>query len=256
MIKKINDANAGVKRPLRVSDIQDVWTALNKINGLSGNSDPVVVSGFYDKGDGYLSEGVIAKDGVLYYHPDVAGSRIAIDANAYGNQLAGVDQRVFEDQTTQDFSFDMVANITSSAVDLGIMSLARIEDLRPKGVRREVTGVVKFDIGGSTFSFTPDDSGDNDIVITYTFNGESLPTKPYIDVVITLTDGDNNSINKDVTITPVMSDTMRLKSDAGLLPDTFGVGEDAAEDLVFIWNNLVALPSGDHSYRIKGTFGS
>lgn len=145
MIKKINNANAGIKRPVRVSDLQDIWVAFNKINAISETADPIILSGFYDKGDGYLSEGVIALGGILYYHPDIAGSRIAIGATAYGHEVGGVDQRVFEDSTTQDFSFNMIAKTTVSGVDFGELTMSRINVIRVKGGSKTLTGSIYFD---------------------------------------------------------------------------------------------------------------
>lgn len=72
-IKTINPANPGLKRPFRLSDLQNVWDGLTEALALETlNSDtPIkIVSGLHVFG-GILTPGVIAYRGKLYYYEGV-----------------------------------------------------------------------------------------------------------------------------------------------------------------------------------------
>lgn len=212
MIKQINSANSAVKRPMRVSDLNDLWNALNCTSGLLAGATPVIISGFNDKGDGYLSAGVIAKSGYLYYHPDVATSRIAIGATAYGHKTSGVDERVFEDSTTQDYSYDMVVNtISSGGASFGVLSLQRVAQLKIYNGKKEVTGTLNFvltgDPGGhilSGIAFTPDDDIGTGVVITGEISVSGTSTLVTFDVV----DADLVKMKQPFTMVPTNSSDM------------------------------------------------
>lgn len=69
-IKTINPANPGLKRPFRLSDLQNVWDGLTEaLASETLNSDtPIkIVSGLHVHG-GILTPGVIAYRGKLYYY--------------------------------------------------------------------------------------------------------------------------------------------------------------------------------------------
>lgn len=69
-IKTINPANPGLKRPFRLSDLQNVWDGLTEaLASETLYSDPPIkiVSGLHVIG-GELSPGVIAYSGKLYYY--------------------------------------------------------------------------------------------------------------------------------------------------------------------------------------------
>lgn len=129
-ILKLNDVNAGVRRPLRVEDIQNVWSGLNSLLASYNTGDtPRILSGFTQKNDGTLSEGVIAFQGQLYYHPDTEGNRIALNNSIYTKPIASDDLRIFADNTEHPFSFDMLVGVTGAqgGVLIGQCTLANLE---------------------------------------------------------------------------------------------------------------------------------
>lgn len=69
-IKTINPANPGLKRPFRLSDLQNVWDGLTEAlasETLNGATPIKIVSGLHIIG-GELSPGVLAYKGKLYYY--------------------------------------------------------------------------------------------------------------------------------------------------------------------------------------------
>lgn len=69
-IKTINSANSGLKRPFRLSDLQNVWDGLTEAlaSETLNSATPIkIVSGLHVIG-GKLSPGVIAYNGKLYYY--------------------------------------------------------------------------------------------------------------------------------------------------------------------------------------------
>lgn len=255
MIKKINSANAGVKRPLRASDLQDLWTAITLMHAQDNTTGIFILYGFNDKGDGNLSAGVVMSGGVLYYHPDVVGYRIAIDANVYGTELDGVDERVFDDASTQDFSFNMIASTVASAVDLGVFSLNYIQQHRKATKYREVTGVLSFtvlDVGAGSFdkSFTPDNDEDDDVIVNATIvqTAKTLGFK--------IEDGDGNRMKKDFVIIPEASAGMLTVIAAGESPDIMLASDvgDASDIIAYFSGNVVDTTAGSIDYRLKILF--
>lgn len=72
-IKTINPANPGLKRPFRLSDLQNVWDGLTEALALEtlNRATPIkIVSGLHIFG-GILTPGVIAYRGKLYYYEGV-----------------------------------------------------------------------------------------------------------------------------------------------------------------------------------------
>lgn len=72
-IKTINPANPGLKRPFRLSDLQNVWDGLTEALALEtlNSATPIkIVSGLHVSG-GILTPGVIAYRGKLYYYEGV-----------------------------------------------------------------------------------------------------------------------------------------------------------------------------------------
>lgn len=74
-IKTINPANPGLKRPFRLSDLQNVWDGLTEAlaSETLNSSTPIkIVSGLHILG-GMLTPGVIAYRGKLYYYEGATG---------------------------------------------------------------------------------------------------------------------------------------------------------------------------------------
>lgn len=76
---QLNGAQPSQKRPFRIMDLQDIWSAIGQIFAQKNDSEARIVSGF-DRNDsltepGYSTAGVIAYKGDLYtYDPDNYGT--------------------------------------------------------------------------------------------------------------------------------------------------------------------------------------
>lgn len=148
MIKKLNDVSPAVKRPMRVSDLQDVWDGLSNALASDTTSDSTgpyarIISGFYPKSDGNLSAGTVACSGNLYFHPDIDGFRIPLGSTVYTSEAASGDSRVFADGTTQMFSFNRLAVATSGGTSIGTFTQQFIDSNRVGGIPDGSLGTSK-----------------------------------------------------------------------------------------------------------------
>lgn len=131
-ILKLNSANPGVKRPLKVQDLADLWYGLNTALAQGTETSPRILCGFNvsDDGDSFTS-GVIAYNGRLYLYDD--GDPIFFEDNIYGVEIPTDDNRVMGDGTTQLFSYACIATKDSTlpgAVFIGEASPSTIEAWR------------------------------------------------------------------------------------------------------------------------------
>lgn len=131
-ILKLNSANPGVKRPLKVQDLADLWYGLNTALAQGTETSPRILCGFNvsDGGDSFTS-GVIAYNGRLYLYDD--GDPIFFEDNIYGVEIPTDDNRVMGDGTTQLFSYACIATKDSTlpgAVFIGEASPSNIEAWR------------------------------------------------------------------------------------------------------------------------------
>lgn len=132
-ILKLNSANPGVKRPLKVQDLADLWYGLNTALAQGTETSPRILCGFNvsdDDGDSFTS-GVIAYNGRLYLYDD--GDPIFFEDSIYGVEISTDDNRVMGDGTTQLFSYACIATKNSTlpgAVFIGEASPSNIEAWR------------------------------------------------------------------------------------------------------------------------------
>lgn len=131
-ILKLNSANPGVKRPLKVQDLADLWYGLNTALAQGTETSPRILCGFNvsDDGDSFTS-GVIAYNGRLYLYDD--GDPIFFEDSIYGVEVSTDDNRVMGDGTTQLFSYACIATKNSTlpgAVFIGEASPSNIEAWR------------------------------------------------------------------------------------------------------------------------------
>lgn len=131
-ILKLNSANPGVKRPLKVQDLADLWYGLNTALAQGTETSPRILCGFNvsDDGDSFTS-GVIAYNGRLYLYDD--GDPIFFEDSIYGAEISTDDNRVMGDGTTQLFSYACIATKDSTlpgAVFIGAASPSNIEAWR------------------------------------------------------------------------------------------------------------------------------
>lgn len=132
-ILKLNSANPGVKRPLKVQDLADLWYGLNTALAQGTETSPRILCGFNvsdDDSDSFTS-GVIAYNGRLYLYDD--GDPIFFEDSIYGAEIPTDDNRVMGDGTTQLFSYACIATKDSTlpgAVFIGEASPSNIEAWR------------------------------------------------------------------------------------------------------------------------------
>lgn len=131
-ILKLNSANPGVKRPLKVQDLADLWYGLNTALAQGTETSPRILCGFNVSNDGdSFTSGVIAYNGRLYLYDD--GDPIFFEDSIYGAEISTDDNRVMGDGTTQLFSYACIATKNSTlpgAVFIGEASPSNIEAWR------------------------------------------------------------------------------------------------------------------------------
>lgn len=131
-ILKLNSANPGVKRPLKVQDLADLWYGLNTALAQGTETSPRILCGFNVSNDGdSFTSGVIAFNERLYLYDD--GDPIFFEDSIYGAEISTDDNRVMGDGTTQLFSYACIATKNSTlpgAVFIGEASPSNIEAWR------------------------------------------------------------------------------------------------------------------------------
>lgn len=131
-ILKLNSANPGVKRPLKVQDLADLWYGLNTALAQGTETSPRILCGFNVSHDAdSFTSGVIAYNGRLYLYDD--SDPIYFEDNIYGVEVSTGDNRVMGDGTTQLFSYACIATKDSTlpgAVFIGEASPSNIEAWR------------------------------------------------------------------------------------------------------------------------------
>lgn len=130
-ILKLNSANPGVKRPLKVQDLADLWYGLNTALAQGTETSPRILCGFNANGDDSFTSGVIAYNGRLYLYDD--SDPIFFEDSIYGVEIPTDDNRVMGDGTTQLFSYACIATKDSTlpgAVFIGEASPSNIRAWR------------------------------------------------------------------------------------------------------------------------------
>lgn len=131
-ILKLNSANPGVKRPLKVQDLADLWYGLNTALAQGTETSPRILCGFDVGNDGdSFTSGVIAYNGRLYLYDD--SDPIFFEDRIYGAEISTDDNRVMGDGTTQLFSYACIATKDSTlpgAVFIGEASPSNIRAWR------------------------------------------------------------------------------------------------------------------------------
>ena len=128
-ILKLNSANPGVKRPLKVQDLADLWYGLNTALAQGTENSPRILCGFNANGDDSFTSGVIAYNGRLYLYDD--SDPIYFEDSIYVVEIPTDDNRVMGDGTTQLFSYACIATNDSTlpgAVFIGDASPSIIKE--------------------------------------------------------------------------------------------------------------------------------
>lgn len=130
-ILKLNSANPGVKRPLKVQDLADLWYGLNTALAQGTETSPRILCGFNANGDDSFTSGVIAYNERLYMYDD--SDPIFFEDSIYGVEIPTDDNRVMGDGTTQLFSYACIVTKNSTlpgAVFIGDASPSNIKAWR------------------------------------------------------------------------------------------------------------------------------
>ena len=96
---KINDEVAGVKRPFRLEDLQNVWDALGSVCERSGEA--AVVKGFEKRSNNTWGSGVLYYQGALYFY-DASEVPASVGGSLYLYRVND-SQREFADGTVRPF---------------------------------------------------------------------------------------------------------------------------------------------------------
>lgn len=104
-ILTLNSANPGKGRPLRLSDLQDLWAAIGSLF-VAGpqQSTPVILWGFHPQADNTFSAGALSYGGQLHYYPASTSDKISVGGSVYVDTVPSGDVRVIEGGTSQQFS--------------------------------------------------------------------------------------------------------------------------------------------------------
>lgn len=99
--KTLNNVDPSVRRPLRVSDLQDIWNGIGSIFSGVPEDAVKVVSGFELADDNTVLEGVLIFNGRLFYYE---GGLAMLGDDVYLYSVPS-DPRVFADGQTRDFYY-------------------------------------------------------------------------------------------------------------------------------------------------------
>lgn len=138
-IKKLNATDPGVKRPVRCSDFQDIWSGLYEAlaSGTIGSTTPQIITGLtIDPHTNSLTSGVLAYNGMLYFF-DASTDIIDSADTIYAGYVSGED-RTLSDGSVQPFSYNYVLKNTATGltnpVELGDCNNETLAAWRVSGI--------------------------------------------------------------------------------------------------------------------------
>lgn len=208
-IKTINSANPGLKRPFRLSDLQNVWDGLTEAlaSETLNSATPIkIVSGLHVIG-GKLSPGVIAYNGKLYYYE---GETDDNGGFSEGNDMyvATIDggDRILSTGLVQPFDFNNV--IRNSKVNDGAVLIISNVTENTLSQYRYVPKVNGSDIENGTINTeklvnmsVTADKIDDAAVTTYKIANEAVDNAQIADAAI-----DTNKLDNGCVTTEKISD--------------------------------------------------
>lgn len=125
-ILKINNANPGVKRPLKVEDLANIWEGLNSALAQGTDTTPRILCGFNVDNNNILTPGAIAYKGKIYINDS---EDIALGDTIYGVEESTGDNRVMGDGTTQLFSYARRVGLDSGVAGAVLIGEASTDNL-------------------------------------------------------------------------------------------------------------------------------
>lgn len=123
----LNSANPALKRPLRVSDLQNIYDAIKAVVPQSSLT-PKILWGMSLDDDGFIQAGAVSFKGEVYtWDPVAQNDQLQIGDAIYAAKIASGDVRTMEGSTQQEFSYKNI--LTSKASGEQLSGNVSLEDI-------------------------------------------------------------------------------------------------------------------------------
>lgn len=123
----LNSANPALKRPLRVSDLQNIYDAIKAVVPQSSLT-PKILWGMSLDDDGFIQAGAVSFKGEVYtWDPVAQNDQLQIGDAIYAAKIASGDVRTMEGGTQQAFSYKNI--LTSKASGEQLSGNVSLEDI-------------------------------------------------------------------------------------------------------------------------------
>lgn len=123
----LNSANPALKRPLRVSDLQNIYDAIKAVVPQSSLT-PKILWGMSLDDDGFIQAGAVSFKGEVYtWDPVAQNDQLQIGDAIYAAKIASGDVRTMEGGTQQGFSYKNI--LTSKASGEQLSGNVSLEDI-------------------------------------------------------------------------------------------------------------------------------
>lgn len=123
----LNSANPALKRPLRVSDLQNIYDAIKAVVPQSSLT-PKILWGMSLDDDGFIQAGAVSFKGEVYtWDPVAQNDQLQIGDAIYAAKIASGDVRTMEEGTQQEFSYKNI--LTSKASGEQLSGNVSLEDI-------------------------------------------------------------------------------------------------------------------------------
>lgn len=123
----LNSANPALKRPLRVSDLQNIYDAIKAVVPQSSLT-PKILWGMSLDDDGFIQAGAVSFKGEVYtWDPVAQNDQLQIGDAIYAAKIASDDVRTMEGGTQQEFSYKNI--LTSKASGEQLSGNVSLEDI-------------------------------------------------------------------------------------------------------------------------------
>lgn len=123
----LNSANPALKRPLRVSDLQNIYDAIKAVVPQSSLT-PKILWGMSLDDDGFIQAGAVSFKGEVYtWDPVAQNDQLQIGDAIYAAKIASGDVRTMEGGTQQEFSYKNI--LTSKASGEQLPGNVSLEDI-------------------------------------------------------------------------------------------------------------------------------
>lgn len=123
----LNSANPALKRPLRVSDLQNIYDAIKAVVPQSSLT-PKILWGMSLDDDGFIQAGAVSFKGEVYtWDPVAQNDQLQIGDAIYAAKIASGDVRTMGGGTQQEFSYKNI--LTSKASGEQLSGNVSLEDI-------------------------------------------------------------------------------------------------------------------------------